>query len=38
MHQRLKTTNLLGHIEETKPNGLLKTFKSFLQSTPARHN
>ena len=38
MNQRLKITNLIGHIEETMPNGLLKIFKSLLQSTPARNN
>ena len=38
MNQRLKTTNYTGHIEETMPNGLLKILKSFLQSTPDRHN
>ena len=38
MNQRLKITNLIGHIEETMPNGLLKVSKFLLRSTPARHN
>ena len=38
MNQRLKITNLIGHIEETMPNGLFKIFKPLLQSTPAGHN
>ena len=38
MIQRLKITNLIGHIEETMPNGLLKISKFLLRSTPARHN
>ena len=38
MDQRLKITNLIGHVEETMPNGLLNGFKSLLQSTPAGHN
>ena len=38
MNQRRKITNLIGHIEETMPNRLLKIVKSLLQSTPARHN
>ena len=38
MNQRLKITNLIGHIEETMPNGLLKISKFLLQNTPARHN
>ena len=38
MNQRLNITNLIGHIEETMPNGLLKISKILLQSTPARHN
>ena len=36
--QRLKITNLIGHIEETMPNGLLKISKFLLRSTPVRHN
>ena len=38
MNQRLKTTNLIGHMEETMPNKPLKISKFLLQSTPARHN
>ena len=38
MNQRLKITNLTGHIEETMPNGLLKISKFLLRCTPARHN
>ena len=38
MNQRLNLTNLIGHIEKTMPNGLLKIFKFLLRSTPARHN
>ena len=38
MNQRLKMTNLIGYIEETMPNGLLKISKLLLRSTPARHN
>ena len=38
MNQRLKIINLVGHIEETMPNGLLKISKFLLRSTPARHN
>ena len=34
-NQRLQ--NLVGHIDETMPNGPLKNLKSFLRSTPARH-
>ena len=29
MNQRLNITNLIGHIEETMPNGLLKISKIF---------
>ena len=35
MNQRLKIKNLIGPIEETMPNWLLKIFKSLLRSTPA---
>ena len=38
MNQRLKITNLIGHIEETMLKGLLKIFKFLLRSTPAKHN
>ena len=38
MNQRLKITNLIGHIQETLPNRLLTILKFLLQSTPARHN
>ena len=38
MHQRLNITNLISHIEETMPKGLLKISKFLLRSTPARHN
>ena len=38
MNQRLKITNLIGRIEETMPNGLLKISKFLLLSTPARRN
>ena len=38
MNQTLNITNLISHIEEIMPNGLLKFFKSLLQSTPARHD
>ena len=37
MNQRLKI-NLIGHIEEIMPHGLLKILKFLLQSTPSRHN
>ena len=37
MNQRLKITNLIGHIEETMPNGLLKISKFLLRSTPPKH-
>ena len=38
MNQRLNITNLIGHIEETMPYGLLKISKFLLRSTPAGHN
>ena len=38
MNQRLNITNLIGHIVETMPNGLLKISNFLLRSTPARHN
>ena len=38
MNKRIKITNLIGHIEETMPNGLLKISKILLRSTPAKHN
>ena len=38
MNQRLKITNLIGHIEETMPNEILKISKLLVRSTPARHN
>ena len=38
MNQSLKITNLIGHTEETMPNGHRKISKFLLRSTPARHN
>ena len=38
MNQKLQVTNLIGHFEETMPNGLLKISKFLLRSTPARHH
>ena len=38
MNQRLKITNLIGHIEETMPSGLLKISQFLLRSTPARRS
>ena len=38
MNQKLKITNLLGHIEETMPHRLLEISKFLLRSTPAIHN
>ena len=38
MNQRLKIRNLIGQIEKTIPNGLLKISKFLLRGTSARHN
>ena len=38
MNQRLNITNLIDHIAETMPNGLLKILKPLLRSIPARRN
>ena len=38
MNQRLKITNLIGHIKKTIPNGLLKISKFLVRSTPTRNN
>ena len=38
MNQGLRIANIIGHIEETMPNGLIKISRFLLPSTLARHN